>query len=700
MTDFESPLFKKYLDVDAQSQDGLTPLYIVFVIYFIGLGAVAVRAYLWKQESHHDEGKRKSRADIQAHYTGTYHPYLIALTVFSTAFSGYTVAGVPATTLKAGYYVLQFFAGTVAQSIALLIFFPRLRRIGMERGYLSPTDFIADRYRNSTVTTFACIASCTPQFIYLAVQLASFGETVNTLTRGLITKLAGTVFCAVFMLLMEFLGGMHSVVLSDIVQACIMLVGFLMLFFVLVRAPYNVFALGNDEQCQLLTNATETLNCKSPSVPKSNYPEGQLTGCLYRATPSGFMECSPGWFPEKFIPGDTPPYAMNGKYFWFVFNFFAFPLNPHLVQRVYLAEHDSGIKSVVKLLLFSPFFAMGPGVLAGVVLLANYPEWGAQFGCGSAFGTLAGVIARDGQLFEKLLIAILSSAALAAIMSSADSVILGVSNTVCIDLYRNMISPDADGPSVVRLGQVVSLVMAAVSSVLAMQIEAETFINWLGLQNGILLQLVPAVLLGLYTNVSTRAVRAGFFAGFATLIPTMTLVLYGDLLIPCVECGVGEPNFGTKGTGAMIGGLLEAYIAAPALSFAVNMLVARCVHGVPFSEEIEADAEGAGLEYACVIATRYSDGEQKLRLFDIVNFMKGHIEPKMSLIYLSLVILPFTVPFLPFGGPEDMGKFGIVPIWAFFVMIAIFVDIIVLYLAASSWQPKDSTPLMETEMES
>ena len=53
----------------------------------IGFGVVAYR----KKEATEDD------AELRAHHGGTYHPCLITLTIFSSAFSNYTVSGVPQT---------------------------------------------------------------------------------------------------------------------------------------------------------------------------------------------------------------------------------------------------------------------------------------------------------------------------------------------------------------------------------------------------------------------------------------------------------------------------------------------------------------------------------------------------------------------------------------------------------------------------
>jgi len=264
-----------------------------------------------------------------------------------------------------------------------------------------------------------------------------------------------------------------------------------------------------------------------------------------------------------------------------------------------------------------------------------------------------------GGTFEFALVGILSAAALAAIMSSADSVILGVSNTLCIDVYRNMIKPDADSQSVVRLGLGVSLVMALCSGYLAMAINGSTFINWLNLQNGILFQLGPAVFFGLWSEVPPRAILAGMLAGLISLIPLFYLMIFGS---------------------ETISGLLSAYIAAPSLAAIINFLVvflAKCCLG---SEDSTAEPT----PYLETLAQRYHDGEDRLKLTDIENFMSGHVEPNRRLLTLALIILPFTVPFIQFEG-----RVGIMPVWAFFIAAMLMVDTFVIFLAALSWQPKE-----------
>lgn len=654
-----NPLFKEYddlpLDEDAQSR--LFGMYVMFAVYFVGLLGVGIMAFKKKAELERARS-RASRADIQAHYTGTYPPVFVALTIFASAFSGYTVVGVPQTTMERGYLVLQFFSGACAQSVALAVLVPRLRRIGVERGYLSPFDFVADRYRSRPVTILVVIAASIPQFIYLAVQLASFGETLNSLSRGLLTKTVGVVFCVVFMLTMEFVGGLHAVVLSDIVQAIIMLAGFAILI-VILAARFDVFSMGSDtcpSAATIIGNATTIPNCIPGGPP---YAETKDYGCIFRTQPQFLKDLNTYGTEDLGIP---IPFALNMKFFWFVATFFAFPLNPHMLQRLFLPETDEDGKKALQLIVFSPLVAMTPGVIAGIVAAAYLPQWTQQLGgCASAFGLVGTIIQLEGGAIEYFVVALLSCAALAAIMSSADSLILGVSNSVCVDIYRNMMNPDASATQVVRVGQVVSLVMALCSALLAMQVSGSTFINWFGVQNGILFQAGPAMLYGLYTKAPARAILAGLIVGFAVLIPLQYLAVFSS--------------------SAALRGLLDIVANAQSLAAIANFTVVHCMSR---GSEDEVPVEDS---YSETLATRFEGGATILTLKDIDDAMQGSTPPNRNLMLASLLVLLGTIPILPI--PE--GRVGIMPTWAFVIGLFIVLNMVLVFLTLSSWKPAPET---------
>lgn len=647
----------------------------------LGVGYAAWR----KKNQEHAKGGG-SDAEIKAHYGGTYHPVLIALTVFSSAFSGYTVVGVPQTTLDSGFLVLMFFAGTAAQSIGMLVFFPRLRRIGVARGYISPMDFVADRFRHKGITSFIVLAACLPQFVYLAVQLASFGETLNTLSNGLVDKSSGIFCCAFVMLSMELLGGMHSVVLTDIVQAVIMLFGFAALTFVM-HSEFDVFNIGAGCESSIMDITADlagtVLNCRSPnaSLPAgfNTFPEMRVEyGCI---TSPGINTKVPVPFQPLTRPfanytlpippgGEAPPVSLGtvvmAVFFWFTTNFIPFSCNPHMIQRIYLAEKDAGIRSVALLMIFAPFFAMGPGLLAGLLVAANWFKWGSNevFQCrGTAFAILANEVAAKGD-FQMILVTILAVAALAAIMSSADSVILGVSNSLCIDVYKNMISKDADTNTIVRMGQLISVFMTFICYFFAMNINGTLFSNWLTVQNGILLQIAPAMYYGLHGDIHAKAIFHGIVVGMV-LLP---FVLYAQI-------------FDFRGTFKAIFTLL----AGPSFCAIMNLAVVKISNCCQNQEYIPVDNE-----YTTILADRH--GDHRLTTEKIQEIMVGTVEPNGWLLTIAVIMVPLTIPFYTWDA-----QIGIFPGWALMSFGMILLCTTVIFMAAISWRTKEhEEPLLSS----
>ena len=116
------------------------------------------------------EGKPKTPTDVLSYYSTPEYPSLtcglgqffrdfsfhlfpegpivLALTYFSTTFSGYTVVGVPAETAAKGWGVGTWYGLLVIATISNLTFTPRIRCIGTRRKYVSPSDLIGDRFNS------------------------------------------------------------------------------------------------------------------------------------------------------------------------------------------------------------------------------------------------------------------------------------------------------------------------------------------------------------------------------------------------------------------------------------------------------------------------------------------------------------------------------------------------------------------------
>merc|ERR1712217_956692 len=244
-----------------------------------------------------------------------------------------------------------------------------------------------------------------------------------------------------------------------------------------------------------------------------------------------------------------------------------------------------------------------------------------------------------------------------AIMSSADSLIMGVSNCFCIDIYRNIIKPDADAKLTVRVGQIVSIFMVVVSLFFAMNINGSSFTAWLGVQNGILFQAAPTVAFGLYSDVPGKAILAGIIVGYLFLIPMQYLAI-----------------FGAQPTAFFLSVVFNAPTFAAIANFATVKIVAN------MSGDGGESVESA---YATTLAERF-DSDSKLTVEKIEDYMKGGTPPSSMLLKMSAVLIFFTIPWLPLPG-----RVGPMPTWAAVTFFMVFVCVTVNFLTLSSWKPAD-----------
>ena len=177
--------------------------YILLGVYVALMICVTVRANWEKRKTAEIDEAYVSNHFLAAKNFGV---VILALTTFASVFSGYTVVGVPNEAGNNGFTAIRWPAGIVAICASLLMIFPRLRRLSITRDYVSPGDFIADRYRNTAVKILSVICLCVPQLLYLAVQLHSLGATLNSLTAGELNFYAVVGVASAMILIFEALG--------------------------------------------------------------------------------------------------------------------------------------------------------------------------------------------------------------------------------------------------------------------------------------------------------------------------------------------------------------------------------------------------------------------------------------------------------------------------------------------------------------
>ena len=605
-----------------QSQNGNVLLYIFVGVYFCMLVVVAKMAHAKKVKA------IESLGEIKAHFSGSYGAFSLFLTTFSTIYSGYTVIGIPEEAFTRGFVSLRWIGATLVIVAGMLLFNPRLRRVAAVRGYTSPQDFINDRYGTLRLRLLCAVCGVIPMISYITAQIVSFAAMLQGMTLGAVPKWACMVIFSVMILTLEFLGGMNSVVLTDVIQSILMIASFLTIPLA-VAAEYGALPAIGPADCDFLRMVSP--NVTTPLAVPDECPFGQH-GCI----PAG---CIAAVKPEFY---EFPTRATCCDIVFFLVNMMVAPLSPHMVQRTYIATNDSDMRIVIGAMLLAPFIAQTPGIIIGLTKSAYDPMWPVVDQVSTAFSGLSAQLKMVGP-FQYFLVTVMTCSTLAAIMSTADSAVMGASSIVSIDLLKGGLLPNLSTKNVVRIGELTSVMVCILSSLLGMVCNSEQLGTMIVFQGGMLMQNLPAFGLGLYFPITEVAVTSGIVAGLISLV-----------VVLCV----GNP--------------WEDYVPSVYLSAGVNFLFVAVVHFISSTKP-----------------------EEGLSISAIRDAMSTSREPKLSLIVLMIGIAVASAPWYGTPGEFEEIFYGF-PRWGLFQLAAFVMMFILGLIACALWKPpSDATPKTE-----
>mmetsp|Transcript_46973 Transcript_46973/g.102194 ORF Transcript_46973/g.102194 Transcript_46973/m.102194 type:complete len:660 (+) Transcript_46973:84-2063(+) len=642
-------------------------LYAFLAAYLLVLLGIGGAAYRRRRQANRVGSK------ASAYFGGSYSSRLLGLTTFSSIFSGYTIAGIPSEAYEDGFLSLRWLPGGVCMALSMLLFSPRLRRLSVDRCYTSPNDFIKDRFRYTPLTLMCTFLMTAPQIFFCTVQFVSFGSMLSNLTLGAIPEWLCRVIFGVVVLWMERLGGMHSVVLSDAVQGVLMILGFVIVpIFVMGHyGSLGSMASASCSSCEIVRvdgPAMDPLSvpdvCQWPGLEPGQCPSGGMdrinqtlpVGCVL----SGCLPHVPGLYAY-------PDLSSLFQMLFFMVNLLALPLNPHMIQRMYIASDDSALRAVVMELCLAPFLVMMPGIIIGLTKRVYEKQWPMASQMASAFAGVNMELMRKG-VVEYGVVSVFTCGALAAIMSTADSVILGVSCTLSYDIYKDILRPGASSGHLVNFSGLVSLALVVVSVCLGFVVDVRHFSTLLTLQNGLLLQAFPAYVSGLWFEISAVAVSLGCFSGLAVFAICFLYNLFAE-----------EPS-------------LTRHVPETIWATLINVIVVFVASR--YMEDVYDES---------TVNRRWGS---QLAAEDINDAMADSLEPKYWVIPIALLIAVLSLPWWSHGGGEiSSGVFGGFPDWGLIMLGATLVMSILGLAVAAAWRPGEalmdnSSEASSTELES
>ncbi|QLD84759.1 sodium:solute symporter family protein [Natronomonas halophila] len=413
----------------------------------------------------------------------TFGTVVLLFTVFATLLSAFTFFGGPDTSYAYGpewILVMGLMDGIIFAVLWYVIGYKQWL-LGQKHGYVTLGEMLGDRFGSTAVRALVAVVSLFWLFPYVMLQQIGAGGALASLTDGTFPFWAGATLVTVFMILYVALAGMRGIAWTDTLQGLFMLV--------MVWAAVLWVLVAVDGGLATINAGLEASN-----------PE-------FLALGGGF-----------YSPASMLTFAVSIA--------FGVAMFPQVNQRFFAASSEKVLKRsfalwpVLVLLLFVPAFLLGTwatglGLEADIaagesilpVILAEYtPAW-----------------------FAALVIA----GAIAAMMSSSDSMLLSGSSYFTRDLYRPLIDEGLTDAREDRLGRLGVAVFALAALAASIWAEAAAFgggtvgsilVSIGDLAFGGFAQMALPVIVALYWR---RTTRKGILAGI--LVPQLVYIAFNFL---------------------------------------------------------------------------------------------------------------------------------------------------------------------------
>ncbi|MCM3569297.1 sodium:solute symporter [Neobacillus mesonae] len=435
-------------------------------------------------------GEKNIHESLSGYYLAGGNLGIIALffTLFATQYSGNTIVGYAPAAYRTGFSWLQSISFMTIIIGVYLLFAPRLYVIAKKRGFVTPTDWLQHRFNSKGVTLVAIFLMLWGLGNYLLEQLVAIGQAVSGMTGGTIPYQAAVIVFVFVMLAYEWMGGMKAVAFTDVMQGIVLLIG------IIAFVAGGVYLAGGS-----FGSITQFIAENEPAK---------------IAVPSS--ETNINWFSMLVLVG------------------LGASIYPHAVQRIYAAKSEKTLKKSFARMAWMPLLTTGLVFLVGIIGIKLFPGLEGD-ASEQLVGLMANKIAAINPFFYWIMI-IFFGGIVAAIVSTADSVLLSFSSLISNDVYGKFIKPSASEHRKVMVGKIIGI-FAIFGLLWIAWNPPGTLYDIFVLKFELLVQLFPAFVLGLYwkrlssTPVFWGMVIGAIAAGILTLTGHKTVVgIHGGVI--------------------------------------------------------------------------------------------------------------------------------------------------------------------------
>ena len=381
---------------------------------------------------------------------------VLLFTTFATLLSAFTFFGGPNVAYAAGpeWILVMGVMDGVLFAILWYVLGYKQWLVGRKHGYVTLGEMLGDRFGSTRLRGTVAAISLLWLFPYVMLQQMGAGEALVGLTNGAIPYWAGAALITLFMILYVTVAGMRGVAWTDTIQ------GLFMLSVIWIAVVWVLSSVGG------LSGATSAVAASNPEFLS-------LGGGLY-----------------------TPAYIISTA----VVIAFGVTMFPQINQRFFVAKSDRVLKRsfalwpVLVILLFVPAFLLG--------------TWAAGLGISVPEGANVLPVLLN-EYTPAWFAALVIAGAIAAMMSSSDSMLLSGSSYFTRDLYRPFIEPSVSESREATIARV-GVAVFAIAAFAASLTRPGTLIEIGSTAFGGYAQLALPVMLALYWDGVTKS---GMFAG-------------------------------------------------------------------------------------------------------------------------------------------------------------------------------------------
>ena len=406
-------------------------------------------------------------------------PLVLLLTLFATQYSGNGFIGYPGEAYRSGFAWVMSVGFMTAVIAVYLSFAPKLHRLSRQREFVTPGDWINHRFGSPPLTLIANTVFLFAMCNYLLAQLIAMGHITEALSGQVIPFWAGVLALGLVVLIYETVGGMRAVAWTDCAQGIVLLLG---LVGILVMVVPGVGGLREASDWMMVHQPERTM-----------VPDGVVLR---------------NWASSIILIG------------------FGAAVYPQAIQRIFAARNARALKQSLSIMAFMPLFTVLPVFLVGILAIPTLDQLDGVAADQVMPLMLAHWSGTSSLLY--VLSVVLLIGGLAAIMSTADSVLLSLSSIISKDIIGRHWMKTATQDQLTGTGKRISWVLMLILVVVALNPKI-TLWGLTELKMEVLVQTAPLIVFAsIWPRLNASAAIGGIVLGLIVGIG-LTLTGYGKL---------------------------------------------------------------------------------------------------------------------------------------------------------------------------